>query len=137
MAWAGVPPGTFDAAENTIDWTVAASGSEPVAVVRAAIQGADSPAGIPVRLHAGGLRASGTLDEAGRATLVLVDESGRRATQSAAWDHDWSQTAVTVGVDVEESPQTRERVRRFARQRLTRPAPDAYLAEILAAESDY
>jgi len=59
------------------------------------------------------------------------------ATAHEAWDADWSGTAVTVGVDVEEGPQVRDRVRQFARQRLTGPHPDAYLAEILAAESDY
>jgi hypothetical protein len=45
--------------------------------------------------------------------------------------------AVTVGVDVEEGPQVRDRVRQCARHRLTGPQPHAYLAEILAAESDY
>jgi hypothetical protein len=33
--------------------------------------------------------------------------------------------------------QTRERVRDYARSRLRAPAADAFLAEILAAESDY
>jgi hypothetical protein len=36
-----------------------------------------------------------------------------------------------------ESPQTRERIRDFARARLRGPAGDAFLAEVLAAESDY
>ena len=44
---------------------------------------------------------------------------------------------MTIGADVEESPQTRERIRDFARARLRRPAGDAFLAEVLAAESDY
>jgi hypothetical protein len=34
-------------------------------------------------------------------------------------------------------PQTRERIRDFARARLREPAGDAFLAEVLAAESDY
>jgi hypothetical protein len=58
-------------------------------------------------------------------------------TESAAWDHDWRSTAVTVGADVRESPQTRERIREFARARLRGPGRDAFLAEVLAAESDY
>ncbi len=41
------------------------------------------------------------------------------------------------GADVDESPQTRQRVRDFARTRLSTLAGDALLAEILAAESDY
>jgi hypothetical protein len=44
---------------------------------------------------------------------------------------------VTIGADVGESPQVRQRVRTFARARLARPGPDAFLAELLAAESDY
>jgi hypothetical protein len=36
-----------------------------------------------------------------------------------------------------ESPQTRERIRDFARTRLLGQAPDTFLAEVLAAESDY
>ncbi len=39
--------------------------------------------------------------------------------------------------DVEESPETRERIGDFARARLAEPAGDAVLAEILAAEADY
>jgi hypothetical protein len=52
-------------------------------------------------------------------------------------DHDWRSAAVTVGADVQESPQTRERIRDFARARLRGPAGDVFLAEVLAAESDY
>jgi hypothetical protein len=44
---------------------------------------------------------------------------------------------VTIGADAEESAQTRDRIRDFARSRLASSAADAYLAEILAAESDY
>ena len=44
---------------------------------------------------------------------------------------------VSVGVQVDESQQVRDRVRAFARARLSRPGADAFLAEILAAESDY
>jgi len=36
-----------------------------------------------------------------------------------------------------ETRETRERVRRWARARLDRPADDAFLAEIVAAESEY
>jgi hypothetical protein len=45
-----------------------------------------------------------------------------------------------IGADVDDSDdaaRARERIRAFARARLARPGPDAYLAEILAAESDY
>jgi hypothetical protein len=57
--------------------------------------------------------------------------------EAAAWNHDWTPTTVTVGSTVEESELTRQRVRDFVRARLTTPAGDAFLAEVLAAESDY
>ncbi len=66
-----------------------------------------------------------------------MNAADQPVTESAAWDHDWRSAAVTVGADVRESPQTRERIRDFARARLRGPAPDAFLAEIIAAESDY
>ena len=69
-----------------------------------------------------------------------ADGQQQPVTESAAWDHDWRSTAVAVGADLtdaEESPQTRERIRDFARARLRGPAGDAFLAEVLAAESDY
>jgi len=137
MAWAGVPGSVFDAADGTVDWTIAVQDTGPVALVRTAVVGPGSPAGIPVMLRNNGFHAHGALDENGRAALPLVGEGDQPATAHEAWDADWSGTAVTVGVDVEEGPQVRDRVRQFARQRLTGPQPDAYLAEILAAESDY
>jgi hypothetical protein len=44
---------------------------------------------------------------------------------------------VIVGAETTESPETRERVRRWARARLDMSPPDAFLAEILASESAY
>jgi hypothetical protein len=137
MAWAGVPGGVFDAADGTVDWTIAVQDTVPVALVRTAVVGPRSPAGIPVALRHNGFHATGTLDENGRAARPLVGEGERAATVHEAWDADWSGAAVTVGVDVEEGPQVRDRVRQCARHRLTGPQPDAYLAEILAAGSDY
>jgi hypothetical protein len=135
--WAAVPPGIFDAAENTIDWRIEVAGAGAVAVVRTALIGPQPATGIPIRLRSGSLRASSGLDADGRATLPLLDRQQQLVTESTAWDHDWSATSITVGADVEESPQTRERIRRFAQARLDRPAGDAFLAEVLAAESNY
>ena len=58
-------------------------------------------------------------------------------SESAAWGHDWRTTTLTIGADAEESAQTRDRIRDFARSRLASPRPTLILAEILAAESDY
>ncbi|OBI00059.1 hypothetical protein [Mycobacterium sp. E2733] len=135
--WGGVPPGIFDAGENTVDWTIEAAGTAIVALVRAAVIGPDAPTGVEVRLRSGVISGAGALDAAGRATVPLVDGAHRGLTESAAWDHDWSATSVQVGADTTESPETRQRVRRWARARLDRPADDAFLAEILAAESAY
>ncbi len=137
IGWAGVPPAVFDAAENTIDWLIEAAEHEVNAVVTVQLLGGDSAGGIPVRLRSGGLSGSGDLDDRGQARFALVDSHRQPLTESAAWNHDWEPTAATVGVDVDESPETRQRVRDFARARLATPAGDAYLAEILAAESDY
>lgn len=136
LDWSGVPPAVFDAAENTIGWIIEA-GPTANAVVGVQLSGGDSPSGIPVRLHSGDLSGAGVLDDRGQARFALVDAHREPVTESTAWNHDWEPTMVTVGADVDESPQTRQRVRDFARARLAAPASDAFLAEILAAESDY
>ena len=136
--WSAVPPAIFDAGEDTVDWVVEVAGAAPVAVVRAAVIGPDPATGIGVRLRSGAIRGAGVQDADGRATLPLVDGRQRPVTEPAAWDHDWTATSVTIGADVTtETRETRERVRRWARARLGRPGDDAFLAEILAAESAY
>ncbi|WAC91936.1 hypothetical protein [Mycobacterium sp. Aquia_213] len=131
--WTAVPAAIFDAGENTVDWNVEASG----AVVRAAIIGPDLPSGIAVRLQSGAISGAGVLDGEGRALLPLVDAAQQPLTESAAWDHDWTATAVIVGADTTETRETRERIRRWAHARLGRPPADAFLAEILASEAAY
>jgi hypothetical protein len=135
--WAAVPPGIFDAAERTLGWRVEALDGVTKAVVRAELSGPGLASGIAVRLRSGDLGGSGVLDADGVAVFPLADAQRQPVTESAAWDHDWRSTAVMVGADVRESPQTRERIRDFARARLREPASDAFLAEVLAAESDY
>lgn len=137
LDWSGVPPAVFDAAEDTIDWRVEAAGPVTNVIVGVELSGTGSAGGIAVRLRSGAFSGAGALDPDGRASFPLIDAQLRPITESAAWDHDWGTTAVTVGADVQESPQTRERIRDFARGRLAEPARDAFLAEILAAEADY
>ena len=140
VEWGVVPPGVFDAAEDTIDWRVEAADGAARAVVRVALSGGGLAAGIPVRLRCGVLEGAGVLDADGAAAFAVVDEQQGPVTESAAWDRDWRATAVRIGVDraePQESPQTRERIRDFVRARLRAPAGDAFLAEVLAAESDY
>ncbi len=135
--WAAVPPGVFDAAENTVEWRIEPAEAGAKSVVQVELSGVGSPVGIAVQLRSAGIVGTGVLDADGGATVPLVDAQQQPMTESAAWDHDWRSTTVTVGVGLDESPQSRERIRDFARARLNRPADDAFLAEILAAESDY
>ncbi len=135
--WAGVPPNIFDAAEHTVEWRVEPSGSTVKCSVGVQLSGANSPAGIAVRLRSGTISGAGALDADGTATLQLLDEQLQPIAESGAWDQDWRAATVTIGADVVESAETRERVREFARTRLREPGDDAFLAEILAVESDY
>lgn len=132
ISWSAVPPGVFDAAEDTVEWSVRGDGAGgAVADLRAVVSA--SAAGVPVRLRSGDVIATGVLDEHGNVTLTLP------ISESAAWNRDWTSTSVTVGQvgSAGEDRATRDRLRAFARSRLAVPAADAFLAEILAAESDY
>ncbi len=138
--WSAVPPGIFDAAENTVEWSVEATGTAAAAVVRAAVIGPDPATGIAVQLRSQAITSTGALDADGRATLPLVDAQRRPMTEQAVWDHDWPATSVIIGTGISaamESRDTRDRVRRLARLRMEQPGEDAFLAEILASESAY
>ncbi|MEN4399108.1 hypothetical protein ACNQR7_25605 [Mycolicibacterium senegalense] len=138
VAWSAVPPGVFDAAEDTIEWSVTAGVEGADAVVQVALLGPDSPSGVAVRLRAIGCIGSGVLDAAGRAVLALRTPDGQRLSETQAWNLDWSDTAVRIGAaDVDESAFDRDRARAFARSRLAQPGSDAFLVELRAAESDY
>jgi hypothetical protein len=90
----------------------------------------------PWGLLADAVHGASVLEAAGTATVALRD-ADEPMTETAAWNHDWSDTSVIVGAEVEESRHTRDRLRRFARDRLQNPPDDAFLAELVAAESDY
>ncbi|HYO04829.1 MAG TPA: hypothetical protein VET27_24325 [Mycobacterium sp.] len=139
--WVAVPPGTFDAADHTIDWSVESADSSVFATVRVALTGEASARGTDVRLRSDSVSGTGVLDGNGTAALTLVREDGHKLTENQAWDHDWSTTSIAVGhdrsTDGAEAAALRQRMREFARTRLAHPGPDAFLAEIVAAESDY
>ncbi|WP_078314545.1 hypothetical protein [Mycobacterium sp. D16Q16] len=138
IAWSDVPPGIFDAAERNLAWGVVAEGATVMAQLRAALSGPESAAGIPVSLSCGAFHAAGALDAEGGALLPVFDADGRPADEAQAWNADWSAARVSVGAgEATESSELRDRVRAFARARLAAPAPDVFLAELLAAESDY
>lgn len=135
--WGAVPPGIFDAAEDTVAWSVETAGPAVFAVVRADVIGPQPATGVTVQVRSGEVGGAGTLEADGRATVPMVDAQQRPITESAAWNHDWPATSVVIGADLSESRQTRDRVRGWVRARLEHPPEDAYLAEILAAESAY
>jgi hypothetical protein len=138
--WGAVPPGIFDAAEDTVDWSVEAAGPAVVAVVRAAVIGPEPATDVAVRVRSGDIAGAAALDAAGRATVPLVDAQRGDLTESAAWNHDWPATSVVIGAPIPEASEPREardRIRTWVRARLDQPPPDAYLAEILASESSY
>ncbi|MBX9639757.1 MAG: hypothetical protein K2X97_08530 [Mycobacteriaceae bacterium] len=92
--WGAVPPGIFDAAEDTVNWSVEAAGPGAVAVVRAAVIGPEPATDVAVRVRSGGITGAGALDAAGRATVPLVDAQRGDLTESGAWNHDWQTTSV-------------------------------------------
>ncbi|WP_241473625.1 hypothetical protein [Mycolicibacterium neoaurum] len=130
ISWGAVPPAVFDAAEDTVDWAVHADDAGRVILtVRTAVR---APAdGIPVRFRGNGIAADAVLAADGTTTAELP------ITESAAWNHDWRTALLTVGGPATESREARDRIRAFVRSRSRDGAADAFLAEVLAAESDY
>lgn len=135
--WSAVPPGIFDAAEDTVVWTAVSATDTVTVAVQVALSGPDQADGIDAQLRCGDYRGTGVLDADGRAVLPVFGPDGQPLTETQAWNLDWSAAEVWIGAGAGESPQTRDRVRAVARSRLAGGADDAYLAEILAAESDY
>ncbi|AHC26207.1 MULTISPECIES: hypothetical protein [Mycobacteriaceae] len=130
ISWGAVPPSVFDAAEDTVDWAVHADGAGRVVLtVRAAVTAPSD--GIAVRFRSDGITADAVLAADGTATVELA------IAEPAAWNHDWSAASLTVGGPATEDRAARDRIRAFVRGRLRGGAPDAFLAEVLAAESDY
>lgn len=136
VSWAAVPPGVFDAAEGTIDWRVEVDVKAVTAQVRVELAGAGS-AGIEVAVESGDVAGTGVLADTGTSSVGLVDAAGDAVAEATAWNHDWGDTVVRLGPAVHETAEMRDRTRQFARSRLQAPSADAYLAEVLAAESDY
>ena len=141
--WIAVPPGVFDAADGTVEWSVAVAGGAAVGLVSVGLStvATRAPAtGIEVRLRSGAVQGAGVLDATGTATLPLFGAADRPLTEAQAWAHDWSDAAAAVGADVAvsaDAESTRRSVREYARARLAEPGDGAFLAELLAAESDY
>jgi hypothetical protein len=134
VSWTAVPPAMFDAAEDTVEWSVSWSGTEALADIAVATIG---PAeGIELRFQSGPIIGRGALDISGGTSLRLT-ANGEPVTEDQAWAHHWDATVVAVGADVTEAESARRRIRDWVRSRLSAPGPDSYLAEIVAGEADY
>lgn len=113
-AWQAVRAGVLDASESSVAWALDAVDEVELQVRVAVLAGAD-PAGIPVHAEVGGARATGALDGAGEAALV-VD-----LPAADAWALEEDDVAVTLGAaagGIDELAALRETVRGFARARL-------------------
>src|SRR4051812_9326234 len=82
--WGAVPPGIFDAAENTIEWRIEAADDSAKAVVHVELSGSGLAAGISVRLQSGDFGAMSVLDADGVAAFQILDGQ-RPVAESAAW----------------------------------------------------
>ena len=78
--WAAVPPGIFDAAEDTVEWRVEAADGVTKAVVHVELSGSGLAEGITVRLRSGGFGGAGVLDADGRSD---VPSHGRGTSNSS------------------------------------------------------
>lgn len=134
VSWSAVPPATFDAAEDTVDWSVYWTGTEVLARIAVATIG--TAEGIELRFESGPISAHGALDASGGTSLHLT-ENGESVTEDQAWAHHWGATVVMVGADVTEAESARRRIRDWVRSRMSAPGPGSYLAEIVAAAADY
>lgn len=135
VCWTAVPHTVFDAAEDTVDWSVRSSATGVVVRVQVATIG--SADGVPLRFASGEITGHGVLDAGGGATLLLVDAAGVPVTETVAWAHHWAGTQVSVGAVAAEPQSVRAGIREWVQSRLSAPGPDSFLAEILAAEADY
>ena len=84
VEWSAAPSGIFDAAEDTVSWSIEAVDKVVTAVVRVELSGPGSPNGIAVRLRSGPFGGAGVLRADGRAVLPVVDSHQQPISESAA-----------------------------------------------------
>jgi len=137
VEWSAVPSGSFDAAEDTVSWSIEAFDELVTAVVRVELSGPGSPKGIVARLRSGPFGGAAFFAPTGarcRLSSTRISNRSRNRLLGVIIG------AYRRGVS---GPIRGSRRRRasgsadFARSRLASPADDAFLAAILAAESDY
>ncbi|MBD0023053.1 hypothetical protein GII33_15750 [Gordonia pseudamarae] len=135
LPWESVPAHTFDAAENTISWSVDAA-PEVVAQIRIELLPGRTaePVQVAVSLPEPELHARATLDPTGTIPIPLPLNAAQ------AWRTDWSALVVAVGgVDARDSRTSRERVRALVRERIDGNGEPAglFVAEQIVADNSY
>lgn len=140
IAWESVPANVFDAAENTVTWSI---DSVPDVVADVAVRllpGRDcGPTTVELRLPDPPITARGRLDAAGTTRITLP------LTAAQAWQTDWSALECRIGgtaggdaVD-DDAPRLRDRVRALIQRRIsgTEDGTPLFVAEQLIADADY
>ena len=135
VPWESVPAHTFDAAENTIAWSVDAA-PHVVADITVTLLPGRTAAPVPVALslHDPAFEAQATLSPDGRLPIPLP------LTATEAWGADWSALVVTVGgVDARDSREQREQVRTLVRERIAGGTglTGLFVAERIVADNAY
>lgn len=134
IPWETVPADVFDAAENTVSWTVDAAPDAIVdVVVRLLPDRAAPPTDVGVRL--GMLAASGPLSADGTVRITLP------LSAAQAWSADWASASWRIGgIDPTAGRSHRVAARELVRRRLSgadqRDLP-LFIAERLIVDSDY
>ena len=134
LSWEAVPANTFDAAEDTVSWSVDAAPEVFADVSVALLPGRTAvPLRVELSLPDPPMRAHGTLDTAGTARIALP------LSAAQAWSADWSTLECRIGgASSIDSRDLREQVRALIRRRIdgTDTTP-LFVAEQLVADSDY
>ncbi|GAB07484.1 hypothetical protein GII30_16465 [Gordonia amarae] len=135
VPWESVPAHTFDAAENTIAWSVDAAPDVVADVTVALLPGRTAaPVRVALSLHDPAFEAQATLAPDGRLPIPLP------LTATEAWGADWSALVVTVGgVDARDSREQREQVRALVRERIEGGTglTGLFVAEQIVADNAY
>lgn len=135
VSWESVPAHTFDAAENTITWSVDAAPDVVADIGIRLLPGRTATTvRVAVSLPDPAFRAQATLNPDGRLPIPLP------LTATQAWRADWSALVVTVGgVDARDSRALRERVRALIRDRIdgNDELTGLFVAERIVADNAY
>ncbi|WP_301546723.1 hypothetical protein [Gordonia sp. X0973] len=135
LPWEAAPAHVFDAAEDTVRWTIDAAPNAVAEIEVALLPGRTAtPLRVGLSLPDPPLSVHAELTPDGRAQIPLP------LTAAQAWAADWSSLTCTVGgVDGRTARGLREQVRGIVRQRISGAdgGIPLFVAEQLLADADY